>query len=87
MMKQTTMMKHLESKGVDVCGTTGDFYGYKEGKGIWISAESNVDLFDYWSPSWADSFGVNPKLDAFVQKAGWYFEWNDCGTIMAYPAK
>lgn len=84
-MKQKTLMKALEAKGVNVCGTTGEFYGHADGDGIWISAESNQELFNYWAEgSWRDTFGVHPKLYEFVKKAGWYFEWNDAGTIMAY---
>ena len=85
-MKQTTMMKQLQAKGVDVCGTSGEFYGHAEGKGIWVSAESTSNLFNYWAEgSWRATFGVEPKLAAFMQEKGWYFEWNDPGTIMAYP--
>lgn len=85
MMKQTTMMKHMQAKGVDVCGTTGEFYGYADGKGIWISADSTSNLFNYYAEgAWRDTFGVHPDLMAFVEKHGWYFEWNDPGTIMMY---
>ena len=80
------MRTFLENKGVTVCGTTEDFYGTSESGnvGLWCGGEDS-DLFNYWSEAWANTFGVNPKLDAAVNKQGWYFEWNDAGTIMCWP--
>jgi hypothetical protein len=54
MMKRETLMQKLSDKGVHVVGTTEDFYGYENGDGIWISAESTPQLFDYWSSKWAN---------------------------------
>jgi len=79
------MMTALEAKGVHVCGTTDEFYSTKnENNGIWISAESTPSLFDYWSEEWGDTFGVQPKLNTMVEDSGWYFEWQDPGTIMVW---
>jgi hypothetical protein len=33
-----------------------------------------------------DTFGVDPKLNDVVENAGWYFEWNDPGTIMVWES-
>lgn len=85
MMKRKTLMQKLSDKGVHVVGTTEDFYGYESGDGIWISAESTTHIFDYWSTKWADTFGVDPKLNSFVEKNGWFFEWYDPGTMMVWP--
>ena len=82
------MMAALEKVGARVCGTTDDFYKEKnEVVGIWISAESTPEFFDYWSMKmeWMNCFGVNPKLDALVRKSGWYYEWHDAGTMMVWP--
>lgn len=40
---------------------------------------------DYYisNPKW--NFGVNPKLDRALKKLGYYSEWYDAGTLMAYP--
>ena len=81
-MTRKRMMEALTVKGVKVCGTTKEFG--TGGDGIWISAEDTPSLFEYWSLKWADTFGVEPKLNAFVEKNGWYFEWYDAGTMMAY---
>ena len=79
------MMKALQEKGVRVCGTTTDFFGSKtDNKGIWVAADHTPELFDYWSTQWANTFGVDPKLNAMVEKSGWYFEWFDSGTMMVW---
>ena len=69
-------MEALTAKGVHVVGTTREFG--TGGDGIWISGESTPDLFDYWA------FGIDAKLEKFVDDNGWYFEWYDAGTVMAY---
>ena len=85
MKTMKAMMKALETKGVRVCGTTDEFYGEKnENNGIWVAADYTPELFNYWSTQWADTFGVDPKLNAAVEKAGWYFEWYDPGTMMVW---
>jgi hypothetical protein len=79
------MMSTLEAKGVHVVGTTDEFYSSKnDNNGIWISAESTPDLFNYWSEVWGDTFGVDPKLNKLVENAGWWFEWYDPGTMMVW---
>jgi len=75
-MTRKRMMEALTVKGVHVVGTTKEFG--TGGDGIWISGESTPDLFDYWT------FGIDAKLEKFVDANGWYFEWYDAGTIMAY---
>ena len=42
------------------------------------------ELFDYYSEYWGDTFGVQPKLNAMVEKSGWFFEWFDPGTMMVW---
>ena len=45
-LNRDEMMTWLTSKGVNVIGTTEQFYGGSEGTGIWVSGEGS-DLFDY----------------------------------------
>ena len=79
------MMSTLTKQGVNVCGTTDEFYGEKnDNNGIWISAESTPSLFNYYSEVWGDTFGVDPKLNAMVENNGWFFEWYDPGTMMVW---
>ena len=82
-MTRDEMIIALREKGVHVVGTTKDF-GIG-GEGIWISGESDPRLFDYYSERWTDTFGVQPKLNDFVEENGWYFEWYDAGTMMVWP--
>jgi hypothetical protein len=82
-MNRNEMITALRAKGVDVPGTTEEF-GIGEG-GIWVSGESTPSLFNYYSEAWMDTFGVQPKLNDFVEENGWYFEWYDAGTMMVWP--
>lgn len=72
-----------------ITGTTEDFDG-SEG-GIWICAEcgylnaSGVPFFDYYAEERIYEFGVLTNLVDLAERHGWYFEWQDGGTIMVYP--
>ena len=72
-----------------ITGTTEDFDG-TEG-GIWICGECGylnargVPFFDYYDTSSIYEFGVLSNLVRLAERHGWYFEWYDAGTIMAYP--
>lgn len=81
--KLSTMVKFLEGKGINVIGTADEFYGRPEGsfEGLWISGEDE-ELFNYYDSSY--NFGIEPKLYDQVVKRGWYFEWNDPGTVMLH---
>jgi hypothetical protein len=83
-MNRNEMISALRKKGVDVPGTTEEF-GISKG-GIWVSGESTPSLFNYYSEGWMDTFGVQPKLNDFVEKNGWYFEWYDAGTMMVWSS-
>ena len=71
--------------------TTEEFNG-SEG-GIWLSGEDGTTdrngnvLFNYWSEDHTNrTFGVINHLNNFVERNGWFFEWNDAGTIMLWLA-
>ena len=71
------------------CMLTEDFNG-SEG-GIWLSAEDGICdrngrlLFNYWTSDFKNyELGVVSHLERFVQRNGWFFEWNDAGTIMLW---
>jgi hypothetical protein len=78
-----TMIKFLEKKGVKVVGTTEDFSG-QEG-GIWVCGEEMDGLLEYYNNSSKYTFGVEKKLNEAVNKKGWWFSWNDPGTMMVWP--
>lgn len=79
------MMDLLTQEGVNVVGTTDDFYNSEnQNVGIWIAADSTPSLFNYDSSEWLDTFGVKPSLNKVVEDNGWYFEWYDPGTMMVW---
>jgi len=59
-LNRDEMMTWLKTKGVNVVGTTEQFYGEGEGKGIWVSGEDS-DLFDYYRESWYNTFCLHLK--------------------------
>ena len=89
-MKETTlktlnrnqMMAFLEKKGCKVVGTTEEFNGSQGG--IWLSGEQGDGLFNYYAEGSNYEFGVLASLSEQVMDRGWYFEWNDAGTIMCW---
>lgn len=72
----------LEEEGAYVCGTTEEFDGSQGG--IWLSGEEGDGLFGYHE--FIDNFGVSNRMQMLAHEHGWMFEWNDPGTIMAWPA-
>jgi len=77
------MIKFLKIEGVYVIGTTEEFSG-QEG-GIWVGGEEMDGLFEYYNNSSKFTFGVEKKLNEAVNKRGWWFSWNDPGTMMVWP--
>jgi hypothetical protein len=82
-MNREQMMDLLKTLGANVRGISEDF-DWSTGR-IWIAADDNTKLFNYYSERWVDTFGVNPKLNKLVEDNGWYFEWYDAGTMMVWP--
>jgi hypothetical protein len=68
--------------------TTEEFNGRKGG--IWTSGEDSpldkkgLPLFDYWAMGTSYSLGVRPHFANFLERNGWFAEWNDAGTIMLW---
>ena len=65
--------------------------------GLWFSGELTGDgsdiasdgrrLFDYYCREGDQEdyiFGVHPEINALLEAHGWWFEWYDCGTLMAH---
>ena len=62
--------------------------------GIWVrgtedglTAKDGFNLFDYYTQDYKEVryvFGVHKAIREMVEKLGWYFEWNDAGTIMIW---
>ena len=84
-MNREQMMDFLKAQGANVRGTTEQFSNPNLKGGIWIAADDANRLFNYYSETWMNTFGVNPKLNKTVEDNGWYFEWYDAGTMMVWP--
>ena len=91
MTARETMMEQLESVwGIEFVRTTEEFNGQTEG--IWMSGENReeykdgLDLFNYWAGGDKYDFGVHVAIGEWAEKNGWWFEWNDPGTIMLWPS-
>lgn len=83
--KSITFMENwLLKRGIKVVGTTEEFNG--EQGGLWISAEDydEQSFFDYYNYSEPYIFGVRKRLSEQANRYGWYFSWNDPGTIMLW---
>jgi len=80
----------LKKRGVDVCGSTEQFYNARNsGGGVWCSAEGTDGNFDYhaWEHDPKEEvyvMGVKKELAEWAEPVGWYFEFYDAGTVMAW---
>lgn len=78
------MENWLLKKGINVVGTTEEFNGHQGG--LWIDAEDekSQEYFEYYNYNESHIFGVRKKISEQANKYGWYFSWNDPGTIMLW---
>lgn len=93
MKTRNYMMKQLEQAwGIRFISTTEEFNGSQGG--IWLSGENGdtdpldggMELFDYYSENYSRyEFGVYNRIREWAESKGWWFEWNDPGTIMLWP--
>ena len=84
-MNREQMMDFLKTLGANVRGTTEQFSNPNLKGGIWIAADDDNRFFNYYSEKWVDTFGVDPKINKLVEDNGWFFEWWDAGTMLAWP--
>jgi hypothetical protein len=68
--------------------TSEQFNGQTEG--IWLAADNEEmmgsnKIFDYYNRSAKYKNGVLKNVVDAVEKKGWWFSWNDPGTIMIWP--
>jgi len=60
-------------------------------EGITFSAENGLtdrngnEIFDYWTTSGLYEIGVIAHLNRWAQRNGWWFEWQDAGTMCLHP--
>lgn len=85
------IMNLMETKyKIKFVRTTEQFDGQKDG--IWIAGDNeemlgNDRIFDYYNKNAKYVFGVLKKVNTEIKALGWYFSWNDPGTIMIWPNK
>jgi hypothetical protein len=83
------LMDLMETKyGIKSVRPSEDFDGQTEG--IWIAADNEEELsgnkiFDYYNKGAKYKNGVLKTVVDAVEKKGWWFSWNDPGTIMCWP--
>lgn len=68
--------------------TSEEFDGEKDG--IWIAGDNGEELsgnkiFDYYNKSAKYKNGVLKTVVDAIEKKGWWFSWNDPGTMMIWP--
>lgn len=90
-MKEKTLINKINRTYPGVNATPlAEFYGDETKEGIWFRGSegdpiNGEPVYNYWNARWAETFGVNPEFDAFIEKHGWHCENYDSGTLMAYP--
>lgn len=83
------LMDLLETKyKIRTVRTSEEFNGQTEG--IWVAGDNGEELsgnkiFDYYNSSAKYANGVLKQFRTAVEKTGWWFEWNDPGTMMMWP--
>lgn len=85
------LIKLLEEKYPEMKLDTTESFNGSEG-GIWnrstedeLESKDGLRLFDYYAEDYEGKtyeFGVHKEIEEFLDKHGWFAEWNDPGTIM-----
>ena len=83
--KRERLIHLLRDKGIVVRGNSEEF-DITMTNGIWVSAEEeeNEFYFNYYGSHATYELGVHRNLDVYLEKRGWYAEWNDPGTIFLW---
>ena len=85
-MKRNAFRKKLEAMGVQVNGTTEEFSGSKGG--LWLSAEEgdafNDGAWEFDPKEEKYTMGIRNDVMELGRDHGWFFEFDDPGTVMAY---
>ena len=83
------LMDYVETKyKIKSIRNSEDFDG--QTGGIWIAADNEEELsgnkiFDYYNKGTKYKNGVLKTIVDAIEKKGWWFSWNDPGTIMIWP--
>jgi|TARA_R110001632_G_scaffold57374_1_gene140196 hypothetical protein len=69
--------------------STKEFYDNEDSKGIWFKGSEDIAsdgtiVFDCNESYRSDTQGIHPTLYDILEKAGWYGQPYDAGTLLAY---
>ncbi len=92
-MRYNLKQKLEKDYGVKWMDDSENFNGHKGG--VWLSGENGTDggqiegleLFDYYAESGLYELGVLKEFQKFLDKIGWFAEWNDAGTMFLWRAQ
>lgn len=90
-LDRDAMMDMMSDKyQIKTVRTTEEFNG--QTGGIWMAGDNEETMggkriFDYYNKGAKYQNGVLKNVVAATEKAGWWFSWNDPGTIMLWPKK
>lgn len=91
MMSRNEIVNEVKEKfGISPIGMSEDFDKDFEGA-VWFSAEDGqltnegIQPFNYWAESGFYDLGIYQKLSEYVYECGWYFEFQDAGTVFLCP--
>ena len=89
-LSREELMDLLENKyKIKTVRTSEEFNGQTEG--IWVAGDNEEELsgnriFYYYNNSTAKyANGILKQVKTAVEKTGWWFEWQDPGTIIIWP--
>ena len=88
-LDRDAMMDMMSDKyQIKTVRTTEEFNG--QTGGIWMAGDNEETMggkriFDYYNKGAKYQNGVLKNVVAAAEKAGWWFSWNDPGTIMLWP--
>jgi hypothetical protein len=90
-LDRDALMNLLETKyKIKTVRTSEEFNGQTEG--IWVAGDNGEEMsgnkiFDYYNSSAKYANGILKQVRGAVEKTGWWFEWNDPGTLIIWPKK
>ena len=89
MKTRDELLELLEKKFPDCWFKEGEMFGSGHAGSIWSGEGSiidGMDLVNDYAQGNKYIMGVHHKMDAFLEKHGWYHELYDSGTVFFYPS-
>lgn len=89
-MEKEQLINLLNEKFPDHEFRDGAFFSSETREAVWTSAETfeqlyyGLPLFNYYNDNTKYTLGVNNHLETFLDKRGWFCEFNDPGTVFIW---